>query len=168
MTVTGSGSGDDGVAPAKAWRTSWVSGVGFYYACAFVSGITLLVVSCWSLANAATSADMRSDLSLLSGGIVLLVTSVVATWCPATCVELYNDGTFRIVARRKAIVFGPGDLLSVRTFPLDFGQLMPMRVASRQGTIYIHSRMNPSIESLFDMLHWWNPEAALDRPNYWW
>lgn len=168
VTVRGSESGDHGSALAGLWRTSWASGIGFFYVCLLISGTILLVVACWSLANAATSADMRSALSILSGGIVFLVTSVIATRIPATCVELYDDGMCRIMARRKTLVFGPGDLLSVRAFPLDCGQLMPMRVTSRHGTIWIHTRMNPPIESLFKSLRWWNPEAVLDRLNYWW
>lgn len=168
MTPAARGLDIWGSAPVQVWRTSWASAIGVLYASGFVIGAAVESIACWHLAQGGAGDNVAGNLFSLAWGVYMSIIVSAFAILPASRAEMYADGCVKFMARRRSLMVKPGELQSIRALPLDFRRLGPMRVTAERGTAWVHTRMDPALELLFDAMRRSSPEAVVADPRSGW
>ncbi|HVB91645.1 MAG TPA: hypothetical protein VND70_06040 [Acidimicrobiales bacterium] len=146
----------------RMWRAQWISFPVISYVCGLIAGIVTLVLAPSVLTS--TQRDYTTGgVMFIIVGIGFLVECGFCLIAPAFRVEELGGGHFIFYARRRTLTVAPGAVRSVRCVWMDPNRLIPMRLRSTSGSIFIAPRMN-DMEGLYKALSDANPEAVITSP----
>ena len=149
-------------AVTRTWKALKVSFPVVYYVLGAIMGIVALVLAP-SVLTSTQPGHMSGGLLLIFVGVGFLAQCVFFMITPAWRVEELEGGHFVLTARRRSLSVAPGALLSVKCIWMDPNRLLPMRLKSTDGCIFIAPRMN-DIEGLYKALADANPGADITSP----
>jgi hypothetical protein len=114
-----------------------------------------------------TGAIPRTQASLAAlVGLGVLGYFLALMFLTARAIVLTNEAlTFR--SRLRTLSVPVGELLSVHAVLLDWNRLLPWRVQSVSGSIWIAARFR-EMEDLWEALYLHSPAADIDHPFPWW
>jgi hypothetical protein len=149
----------------QEWSPGLTSAVLYYLVCALLGGL-FVVVGVWSLVSPTHDIKRGSAAVLVLFGAVFVAMSIVSWSLPARRVLANRDGSLSFISLRRKLDVGRGQLLSVETFPLDTGRVLPYRVRATNGRILLAAGFwaTPGFESALTA-H--SPEARIVRLRRW-
>ena len=149
-------------AVTHTWKAPKVSFPVVYYVLSAIMGIVALVLAP-SVLTSTQPGHTSGGLLFIFVGVVALAQCLFFLITPAWRVEELEGGHFVFTARRRSLSVAPGALRSVKCIWMDPNRLLPMRLNSTNGSIFIAPRMS-DVEGLYKALADANPGADITNP----
>ena len=149
-------------AVVRTSRAQWISFPVIFYVCGLILGIVALVLAP-SVPTSTQRDHTAGGVMFIFVGIAFLGECLFSLIAPAFRVEELEGGHFIFHARRRTLMVAPGAVRSVMCVWMDPNRLIPMRLRSTSGSIFIAPRMN-DMEGLYKALSNANPETLITSP----
>ena len=146
----------------KEWRLRAFSLAGLYHVLLIPMGVLGLIIGATNLIKTSPPMDSGSRVYLTLIGFWFVVVSGISFYFPATKISLLGDGAINFVSRRRTLHVNRGELISVKKIWMDPHRLLPLRVKTTAGTIYV-SALIRDVEGLQEALLENSPNAQLCR-----
>jgi hypothetical protein len=129
-------------------------------------GVAFIVLGPWVLTDDSAPGHLSGGICFIICGALLTSGGLFFLRRSARRVTLDQAGRFTFEAPSRSLAFQRGELRSVATLGLDPMRMMPMRVKSAKGSIFLSPGIAGSSE-LFEALQAMNPTARVENPIPW-
>jgi hypothetical protein len=145
---------------ARTWRAPWLSFEDAQYVFGNLIGLVFLAVGVDNVLFPTANIPRGTALWITFLG-ALCTAMCTACWrLPARRVQLSADGTLSFESSWRRLEVKPGELKSVRQFPLDGRRFMPLLVRADNGWVLLARSLN-DLEDLRNTLCAYSPGASI-------